>query len=140
MLSVPAMLTAQSETTTFKNEFGTDVIGLVQQILNLNQGQFNPPYAPIYHLTYKRHFDKFSARVGIGGNISADNVDNNAINETIKNSRVLLNYRIGVEKSINLSKRWNFGFPSNVRKFLPVYPDFLSGQISLISADFVDFK
>jgi hypothetical protein len=28
------------------------------------------------------------------------------------------------------------GFPSKVVKFLPVYPDFSSGQISLISADF----
>lgn len=108
MLIVPAMLTAQSETTTFKNEFGTDVIGLVQEILNFNNTQFGAPYAPIYHLTYKRHFEKMSLRVGVGGNISADEVTDNAINEIIKNSRSLFNYRIGVEKSMNLSKRWNF--------------------------------
>jgi hypothetical protein len=108
MLIVPATLAAQSETTTFKNEFGTDIIGLVQEILDFNNPQFNVPYAPIYQITYKRHFEKMSLRVGVGGNISADEVANNAINEIIKNSRSLLNYRIGVEKPINLSKRWNF--------------------------------
>jgi hypothetical protein len=101
-------LTAQSETTTFKHEFGTDVIGLVQEILDFNNAQFDTPYTSIYHLTYKRHFEKMSLRVGVGGNISADEVTDNAINEIIKNSRFLLNYRIGLERSTNLSKRWNF--------------------------------
>jgi hypothetical protein len=32
------------------------------------------------------------------------------------------------------------GCHSKVGKFLPVYPDFLLGQISLIFADFFDFK
>ena len=56
MLIIPAMLTAQSETATLKNEFGTDIIGLVQEILDFKDTEFNVPYIPIYQITLLQLF------------------------------------------------------------------------------------
>jgi len=94
------MLNAQSEKKKLNNEIGTDITSLIEQVLNFNQNEFYYPYSATYHITYKRLLNKFNLRFGIGG-ISSSDSDG-------EDSSLRINYRFGVEKAIDLGKRWNF--------------------------------
>ena len=105
---IPIISTAQSEKEIPKNEFGTDIIYLVQQVFNFNQGEFYRPYSPAYSVTYKRHFKKITTRIAIGGSSSSTEIDNDLNADELRNVSQQLNYRVGVEKSMAIHKKWNF--------------------------------
>jgi len=117
-LILPIVIQAQSEKETKKNEIGTDLTSLIEQILNFNQSEFFTPYSATYQLTYKRHFKKFSVRMGIGGNSFSRERDSQVSDEKVKSSSQRFNYRIGIEKQMNLGKRWRFFYGLDFRQFI----------------------
>ena len=106
----PIILQAQSEKEINKNEIGTDITSLIEQILNFNQDQFSTSFSPIYQLIYKRHFNKFSLRMAIGGNSFSRERDSQVTDEKVNNSAQSFNYRIGLEKQMNIGKHWRFSY------------------------------
>lgn len=112
---LPVMLNAQSSEEVKRNEIGTDITSLLERILNFNQSEFFSPYSATYQITYKRHFNKVSLRTGIGGNTSSEDVDNNFSEEVIKRTSQRINYRIGIEKAIELDGRWGFYYGIDFR-------------------------
>ena len=114
-LVLPTMTMAQTKKETKKNEIGTDITALIEQILNFNQSEFYTPYSATYQITYKRHFKGFSTRTGIGGGTYSEDVDNNFSEEVFKRTSKKIDYRIGIEKPVELSKRWNFYYGLDFR-------------------------
>lgn len=112
---LPIIINAQSKKEVKKNEIGTDITALIEQILNFSQSDFYSPYSATYQITYKRHFKKFSTRIGIGGTTYSEDVDNDISEEVFKRTNQRINYRIGIEKPIELSKRWNFYYGIDFR-------------------------
>lgn len=111
----PVMINAQSGGEIKKNEIGTDITSLIERILSFNQSEFSTPYSATYQVTYKRHFNKMSLRTGIGGNTSSADVDNNFSEEVIKRTSQKIDYRIGIEKGIELNRRWGFYYGVDFR-------------------------
>lgn len=114
-LVLPLVTTAQTEKGTKKNEIGTDITALIEQVLNFNKTEFTSPYSATYQITYKRHFKGFSARIGVGGRTASQDVDDDFSDEVFKKIDRRINYRIGVEKPVELSKRWNFYYGLDFR-------------------------
>lgn len=112
---LPVMMNAQSSEEVKKNEIGTDITSLIERILSFNQSEFFTPYSATYQVTYKRHFNKISLRAGLGGNTSSEDVDNNFSEEVIKRTSQRIDYRIGIEKAIELNKRWGFYYGIDFR-------------------------
>jgi len=108
ILSMPFATSAQTEAAPKKNEVGTDITALINQVFNFNSSNNFDPYSSVYQLTYKRHFKKFSARVGVGGSTAFQEDYNSNYNEVYTRSFNNMSYRLGIEKPIELSTRWNF--------------------------------
>ncbi|MCI5058399.1 MAG: hypothetical protein MRY83_19970 [Flavobacteriales bacterium] len=114
-LALPLVTKAQSDENLMKNEIGTDITVLIDQILSFDDDPFVAPYLSTYQLTYKRHFNRFSARFAIGGNTSSDDAIDDTSGEVYQRTRQDINYRIGVEKHLELSKKWNFYYGLDFR-------------------------
>lgn len=99
----------------FKNEIGVDITALIEQVLNFNPPEFFTPYSATYQGTYKRHLDDFSVRVGIGIRGNNENLNINSVEDERIRNRFQLDYRIGIERQIVLSNRWNFFFGLDYR-------------------------
>lgn len=102
IICLPVLISAQIDDSAPKNEFGTDITLLIEQIFNFNEAPYYSNYFPLYHFTFKRYFNQFSIRAGIGGRTWDERDENNY-------SR-MINYRLGVERSIDFNKRWSSYF------------------------------
>lgn len=99
-------LFAQTEKIFYKNEIGTDITVLIEQLVKFNQSEFSIPYSSTYYVTYKRHLPNYSLRFGIGANASnRDDQDRSSPQRIIRNS-TLINYRFGMEKQVEIGKNW----------------------------------
>lgn len=112
---LPMLVSAQTVHETNKNEIGTDITALLERILNFNRSEFFSPYNATYQITYKRHFDRFSLRAGIGGSTNSEDADDSFSNDVLKRNSQRINYRIGIEKGIKLSNRWGFYYGIDFR-------------------------
>ncbi len=116
--ALPVSLAAQDtdEPKIYRNEIGTDVTSLINQILFVNATDNYQGYEPIYYLTYKRILDKFNLRLGIGGNsISTYNPRESLPDKIDASTDTDIDYRIGIEKAVELTKRWSFYYGLDFR-------------------------
>ncbi len=118
MLTFPMLLAAQDtiETRVYRNEVGTDFTTLINQLFFVNISQYDQDYQPIYYFTYKRLLKKFNIRFGIGGRIRSIEEPNDRLTDKIElSSSTKIEYRLGVEKTAELGKRWNFHYGVDFR-------------------------
>jgi len=111
LISIFLMLAQHSisqndSTFKYKNEFGLDVTGTIRFFTKF-QNTSDYSYTPTYYLTYRRYFDRGNIRVGIGGEVSDQEItgmvgDSN-VYRRISNG---IDSRLGWEFKSDLSKRW----------------------------------
>jgi len=103
--------------TPYKDEFGLDITGLIQQFLLINQGEYDEKYAPTYYLTYRRHFKSGNIRAAIG--CAFENKDQPAYYEDdsnkYKSRSFSFDIRMGWEFISQLSKRWQIFYGLDFR-------------------------
>jgi hypothetical protein len=97
----------------YHNELGVDVTGFFRRFFPVVQTEYYGQYyyieAPIYYLTYRRHFKCGNIRAGIGGDFSRRDVKNYYNTDDTKNYVSLnqsISTRLGWEFTNELSKRW----------------------------------
>lgn len=97
-----------TRTITWKNEFGLDATGFLQQFLYFNNSQFPTYYTPVYYVTYRRHFGKCNLRSAIGGYIYHHPFETPYPNDpnSYEHNTQQLSFRIGWEWTNELAKRW----------------------------------
>lgn len=90
------------------NEIGADIIPFIQMIFNFNSAEYYIPYRPKYYVTYKRYFKHFNFRFGVGGSSNQTTSFDVYANEDLKRINQGIDYRIGLERKMELFKRWGF--------------------------------
>lgn len=118
VLTLPVFLTGQDtiETKIYRNEIGTDFTTLLNQVLFVNFSQNYQEYQPIYYITYKRLLKNFNIRFGIGGKTKSNTFPVDYLPDKFNTSRSsTIDYRLGIEKSSELGKRWNFHYGLDFR-------------------------
>jgi len=103
-----------TSTKPYKDEFGLDVTGLIQQFLIINQGEYYVEYSPTYYLTYRRHFKPGNIRAAIGSAFENKDLSPTWTTDTnkYKSRSYSFDIRIGWEFINQLSKHWQifYGF------------------------------
>jgi hypothetical protein len=92
----------------FDHHLGVQVNQLIQQVLNFSGNintNLNNPYLLVYSLTYKKL--GLGLRIGAGYNYKSFTQDDGVTSNESKLNDYQL--RIGIEKSITLSRRWEAG-------------------------------
>lgn len=112
---LPFLLTAQEsgKPKTYRNEVGVDVTSLIDQFFFLNTSNNYGEYRPFYLVTYKRLMKQYSFRLGLGGKSNATKSPDEELPDRVDNSSYgYMDFRIGLEKNIEFSKRWylHYGF------------------------------
>ena len=118
VFTLPVFLAAQdtSEPKIHRNEIGTDVTSLINQILFVNTVDDYQEYEPIYYITYKRMLKKINLRFGIGGNSKSTYRPLDRLPDKIDaTSDTEIDYRLGIEKADELTKRWSFYYGLDFR-------------------------
>lgn len=93
-------------TSSYKNEVGIDVSGLILKYFKLVPEENK--YQEFYYLTYRRTFKNFKIRAALGGQIAQNQTpslfegDLNTYQQTNK----ILYTRIGIEKAKEISAKW----------------------------------
>jgi hypothetical protein len=111
LLALPVFLHGQAsehQAPAPKHEIGTDITALIQRLFNFNRSDIDPFFSAAYQITYKRHFGNFSFRTGIGGSTFSSDIENNFSEETLKRTGQSIDYRLGIEKGMEIGTRWNF--------------------------------
>lgn len=110
---LPVFLVAQAskQTKSYRNEIGTDVISLINRIVYLNFSQEDYSYNPTYFINYKRLMKEFNFRAALGGYThTTERPDKYLPDQVNTTSSMYINFRIGLEKNFELSKRWRFHY------------------------------
>lgn len=90
----------------FKNALVIDATGLLQQFFHISEGSYF--YDP-YILRYKRFFKSNALRINVGGGYHS--YDNDITNLTgYKDYNGYVEFAVGFEHYVYLSKRWNLYF------------------------------
>jgi len=121
LIIIPLFLTtttpadAQEPVTPRQNthEIGTDAMPFIHGLNIFNSGPFFTPNSDLYNLgyrnpyslIYRKHFNKYSARMGVGGSVYFDAITVNDTTEILRNS-TSFKIRAGIEGKTELGKRW----------------------------------
>lgn len=115
-----------TQSNNYKNEFGLDVTGFLQQFLYMNGSQFPNYYTPVYYLTYRRHIGKCNLRAAIGGLYYHQPFESPFINDQNEYERNTQQFdlRVGWEWTSEISRRWQAFYGLDYRQgFMHDYND-----------------
>jgi hypothetical protein len=120
LLSIATLSAQENEAaTSYDTEFGTDIITLVNQVLNFGGDPFARIYDPVYQVTFKQRIgERVKLRAAVGGYM--DNTEREIFpeeepSEVRTRDQSLFNYRLGVEWDKPLSNRWSFYYGLDFR-------------------------
>jgi len=135
LFAFPVLMFAQSENSQSgdsqgKNEVGMDITYLTSSLLGSSGNDFggSPSLSGVYQLTYRRHFDKFALRLRLGTYLNGEDDENDG--NTLTSSSYRVDYRLGLEKTLEISDKWNLFYGIDFRHSISEFnSQWLNGEV-----------